>query len=290
MTYLDEADIRRGRETARRIWGNQASILVGDYLYSQAMALIASFHNHGINEVLADACRKMAEGEVLQLCANSQPDLEEAAYLKIVEYKTATLVAAACKVGGIIGGATLEEQALLYRYGMHLGMAFQLADDRLDYSADRERLGKSLGQDLRQGMITLPLLHLLQTCSPSDQRWLKDKIRSQAIEEQDLQKHSRPDEHPRVTRPMRLSERVSTLKPQLWNWNIFRIARPNNRWPSFLVTWSDEISSLSNFPSSLFRSIFACLPIPGIGTLHSSTSGAGKSMRPSAPIPRRMLR
>ncbi len=185
---LDEAEIRRGQETARQIWGNQASILVGDYLYSQAMALIASFHNHAINEVLADACRKMAEGEVLQLCANSQPDLEEADYLKIVEYKTATLVAAACKVGAIIGGASLEEQATLYRFGLHLGMAFQLADDRLDYSADRARLGKSLGQDLRQGMITLPLLHLLQTCPPSDQDWLKEKIVSRMIEDQDLQK------------------------------------------------------------------------------------------------------
>lgn len=183
---LDEADIRRGQKTARRIWGNQASILVGDYLYSQAMALIASFHNHGINEVLADACRKMAEGEVLQLCANSQPDLTEAAYLKIVEYKTATLVAASCKVGGIIGGASLEEQAALYRFGLHLGMAFQLADDRLDYAADRSRLGKSLGQDIRQGMITLPLLHLLQTCSPSEHTWLKEKILSHSVDDQDL--------------------------------------------------------------------------------------------------------
>ena len=185
---LDEADIRRGQETARRIWGNQASILVGDYLYSQAMALIATFHNHGINEVLADACRKMAEGEVLQLCANSQPDLLETDYLKIVEYKTATLVASACKVGAIIGGASLEEQAILYRFGLNLGMAFQLADDRLDYSADGARLGKSLGQDIRQGMITLPLLHLLQTSSPSDQQWLKEKILSRMIEDQDLQK------------------------------------------------------------------------------------------------------
>jgi octaprenyl-diphosphate synthase len=184
---LDEADIRRGQKTARRIWGNQASILVGDYLYSQAMALIATFHNHGINEVLADACRKMAEGEVLQLCANSQPDLTEAAYLKIVEYKTATLVAASCKVGGIIGGAPLEEQAALYRFGLHLGMAFQLADDRLDYAADRSRLGKSLGQDIRQGMITLPLLHLLQTCSPSENIWLKEKILSHSVDDQDLQ-------------------------------------------------------------------------------------------------------
>jgi octaprenyl-diphosphate synthase len=184
---LDEADIRRGQKTARRIWGNQASILVGDYLYSQAMALIASFHNHGINEVLADACRKMAEGEVLQLCANSQPDLTEASYLKIVEYKTATLVAASCKVGGIIGGASLEEQVALYRFGLHLGMAFQLADDRLDYAADRSRLGKSLGQDIRQGMITLPLLHLLQTCSSSERTWLQERILSHSVDDQALQ-------------------------------------------------------------------------------------------------------
>ncbi len=185
---IDEADMRRGKQTARRLWGNQASILVGDYLYSQAMALIASFHNHDINEIMADACRKMAEGEVLQLCANSQPDLTEEAYLKIVEYKTATLVAASCKVGAIIGGAPLEEQMALSRFGFNLGMAFQLADDWLDYSADRTRLGKSLGQDIRQGMITLPLLHLLQTCSPSEQSWLKEKIRSHSVDDQELER------------------------------------------------------------------------------------------------------
>jgi octaprenyl-diphosphate synthase len=185
---LDEADIRRGERTARSIWGNHASILVGDYLYSQAMTLIASFHDHGINEVMADACRKMAEGEVLQLCANSQPDLTEADYLKIVEYKTATLVAASCKVGAIIGGASLEEQMALYRFGYNLGMAFQLADDRLDYSADHTRLGKALGQDIRQGMITLPLLHLLQTCSASEQAWLREKILSHSVDDQELER------------------------------------------------------------------------------------------------------
>ena len=185
---LDEADIRRGEQTARRIWGNHASILVGDYLYSQAMALIASFHNHDINEIMADACRKMAEGEVLQLCANSQPDLTETAYLKIIEYKTATLVAASCKVGAIIGGASPEEQMALYRFGYNLGMAFQLADDRLDYSADHARLGKSLGQDIRQGMITLPLIHLLQTCSASEQDWLREKIVSHSVDDQELER------------------------------------------------------------------------------------------------------
>ena len=183
---LDEADIRRGEKTARRMWGNHASILVGDYLYSQAMALIASFHNHDINEIMADACRKMAEGEVLQLCANSQPDLTEADYLKIIEYKTATLVAASCKAGAIIGGASPQEQMALYRFGFNLGMAFQLADDRLDYSADHSKLGKSLGQDIRQGMITLPLIHLLQTCSADEQTWLKEKILSHSVNDQEL--------------------------------------------------------------------------------------------------------
>ncbi len=185
---IDEADMRRGEKTARQVWGNRASILVGDYLYSQAMALIASFHNHGINEIMADACRKMAEGEVLQLCANSQLDLTEEAYLQIVEYKTATLVAASCKVGAIIGGASLEEQQVLYRFGFNLGMAFQLADDRLDYSADHVRLGKSLGQDIRQGMITLPLIHLLQTCSASEQAWLRAKILSHSVDDQELER------------------------------------------------------------------------------------------------------
>ena len=157
---LDEADLRRGQKTARRIWGNQASILVGDYLYSRAMYQIAAFHNHGFNEVLADACSKMTEGEVLQLCANNRPDITEAEYIQIVEYKTATLVAASCKIGAMVGGASPAEQAALYRFGLNLGMAFQLADDRLDYMAEGERFGKSLGQDLRQGMMTLPLLHL----------------------------------------------------------------------------------------------------------------------------------
>jgi octaprenyl-diphosphate synthase len=185
---LDEADIRRGEKTARRVWGNHASILVGDYLYSQAMALIASFHNHDINEIMADACRKMAEGEVLQLCANSQPNLTEASYLKIIEYKTATLLAASCKAGAIVGGASLDEQMALHRFGFNLGMAFQLADDLLDYSANHVRFGKSLGQDIRQGMVTLPLIHLLQTCSDQEQNWLKEKILSRSVDGHELER------------------------------------------------------------------------------------------------------
>lgn len=150
------------------------------------MAQIAAFRNHGFNEVLAEACRKMAEGEILQLCANLREEITEAEYLQIVEYKTATLIAASCKVGAIIGGASAVEQAALYRFGLNLGMAFQVADDRLDYIADGEKLGKSLGQDLRQGMATLPLLHLFRTCSATEKAWIQTSIKKRAISDQDL--------------------------------------------------------------------------------------------------------
>ena len=183
---LDEADLRRGQQTARRIWGNHASILVGDYLYSRAMQQIAAFQNHTVNDVMAIACRKMAEGEILQLCVNRQPLLKETDYLRIVEYKTGALVAAACKVGAIIGGASPLQQESLYQFGLHLGIAFQLADDHLDYSATRDNLGKTLGQDLIQGMITLPLLSLLKACSYKERQDLVKKIESKTIEANDL--------------------------------------------------------------------------------------------------------
>ncbi len=183
---LDEADLRRGQRTARRIWGNHASILVGDYLYARAMQEIAAFQNHDVNDVMAIACRKMAEGEILQLCANRQPLLQEADYLRIVEYKTGALVASACKVGAIISGTSPMHQDRLYQFGLYLGIAFQLADDQLDYTANGESLGKTLGQDLMQGMITLPLLHLLQACSYEERQELTRNIESKTIEENDL--------------------------------------------------------------------------------------------------------
>ncbi|MDA0737818.1 MAG: polyprenyl synthetase family protein [Nitrospirae bacterium] len=192
---LDEADLRRGQQTARRIWGNHASILVGDYLYSRAMQQIAAFQNHDVNDVMAVACRKMAEGEILQLCANRQPLLNETDYLRIVEYKTGALVASACKVGAIIGGTSPAQQEGLYQFGLYLGIAFQLADDLLDYTANGDDLGKTLGQDLMQGMITMPLLHLLQTCSIEERQDLVQKIESKTIEDSDLLKITTMMEH-----------------------------------------------------------------------------------------------
>lgn len=183
---LDEAALRRGQPTARRIWGNRASILVGDYLYSRAMQHIAAFKHHDLNDTIATACRKMAEGEILQLCANQQPLLSESAYLQIVKYKTGALVATACKVGGMLGGVSPIQQEALYQFGLSLGIAFQLADDWLDYIANDKSMGKSLGQDLKQGMVTLPLIHLLQCLPAKDRQILASKIGNEAIEEDDL--------------------------------------------------------------------------------------------------------
>ncbi len=183
---VDDADIRRGRQTARKVWGNQVSILVGDYLYSKAICQIVGFRSQAINEVLSEACRKMAEGEVLQLYYNGNPQVTETEYLRIVEHKTAGLIAAACRMGAIIGGATEEQQAALFRFGQHIGIAFQVADDTLDYTANGDRLGKTLGQDLRQGKATLPLLHLLQHCPAEDRQLIKDRMETRNLTEPEL--------------------------------------------------------------------------------------------------------
>jgi octaprenyl-diphosphate synthase len=184
---VDDADLRRGRQTARRVWGNQVSILVGDYLYSKAICHIVGFRNQAINELLSDACRKMAEGEVLQLYFNGNPAMTESEYLRIIEYKTAGLIAASCGIGAIVGEAGAEQQAALFNFGQHLGIAFQLADDTLDYVASNgSRFGKSLGQDLRQGKATLPLLHLLQHCPEQERQMIKDRMETRSLTDADL--------------------------------------------------------------------------------------------------------
>lgn len=185
---VDDADLRRGKRTARKVWGNQISILVGDYLYSQAMCKVVEFRSQSINEVLAEACKKMAEGEVLQLYYNGNPAIPEADYIKIVEHKTAGLIAASCRMGAILADATESQQDALFRFGQFLGIAFQVADDPLDYTANGDSLGKTLGQDLRQGKATLPLLHLLRNCSESHRQMIKDRMETRTITDEDLQR------------------------------------------------------------------------------------------------------
>lgn len=185
---VDDADIRRGRQTARKVWGNQVSILVGDYLYSKAMCQVVEFRSQKINEVLAEACKKMAEGEVLQLYYNGNPSMPEGDYIKIVEHKTAGLIAASCRMGAILADASEAQQDCVFRFGQYLGIAFQVVDDTLDYTANGASLGKTLGQDLRQGKATLPLLHLLNHCSDRDRQMIKDRMETRTLTEGDLQR------------------------------------------------------------------------------------------------------
>ncbi|MBI4715850.1 MAG: polyprenyl synthetase family protein, partial [Nitrospirae bacterium] len=136
---IDDAPIRRGRKSPRMIWGNQASILVGDYLYTKALCLAVSLKNHEINETLSEVTRRMTEGELLQLFRNGDPEISEEDYLEIIGCKTAALMSAACRLGGIVGEGSEEKKEALTLYGRFIGTAFQLTDDALDYSADRDR-------------------------------------------------------------------------------------------------------------------------------------------------------
>jgi octaprenyl-diphosphate synthase len=158
---VDESDLRRGRKTANALFGNAASVLVGDFLYSRSFQLMVELERLEVMKVLADTTNAIAEGEVLQLLHIRNPDTDEPAYLKVIERKTAVLFAAATRLGALLAGADAAVQQRLHDYGMALGYAFQIADDVLDYSADEAALGKHLGDDLAEGKATLPLIHAI---------------------------------------------------------------------------------------------------------------------------------
>ncbi|WP_407352362.1 polyprenyl synthetase family protein [Luteimonas sp. R10] len=158
---VDESDLRRGRRTANAIWGNAASVLVGDFLYSRSFQLMVELDRMEVMRILADTTNRIAEGEVLQLLHVRNPDTDEAAYLDVIERKTAVLFAAGTRLGALAAGADAGAQQALYDYGLQLGHAFQIADDVLDYSADADALGKNLGDDLAEGKATLPLIHAM---------------------------------------------------------------------------------------------------------------------------------
>ena len=158
---VDESDLRRGRKTANALFGNAASVLVGDFLYSRSFQLMVELERLPVMKLLADTTNAIAEGEVLQLLHVRNPDTDEPAYLKVIERKTAVLFAAATQLGALLAGADEAVQQRLYDYGLALGHAFQIADDVLDYSADEAALGKHLGDDLAEGKATLPLIHAM---------------------------------------------------------------------------------------------------------------------------------
>ncbi|HEY6895828.1 MAG TPA: octaprenyl diphosphate synthase [Rhodocyclaceae bacterium] len=158
---VDESSLRRGRDTANALFGNAASVLVGDFLYSRAFQMMVGVGSMRIMEVLADATNVIAEGEVLQLMNCRNAEIEVDAYLQVIRYKTAKLFQAAARLGGIIGGADPALEEGLANYGMHLGTAFQLIDDVLDYSGEEAETGKHVGDDLAEGKPTLPLIHVM---------------------------------------------------------------------------------------------------------------------------------
>jgi octaprenyl-diphosphate synthase len=159
---VDESDLRRGRKTANALWGNAPSVLVGDFLYSRSFQLMVELESCEIMRVLADTTNAIAEGEVLQLLHVRNPDTDEAAYLQVIERKTAVLFAAATRLGALLAGADARTGQAMHDFGLHLGFAFQIADDVLDYTADPADLGKNLGDDLAEGKATLPLIHALE--------------------------------------------------------------------------------------------------------------------------------
>lgn len=159
---VDESDLRRGRATASALFGNAASVLVGDFLYSRAFQMMLEANDMRVMQTLADATNVIAEGEVLQLLNCHDADVDAANYLHVIHCKTAKLFEAAMRLGAILGGADAAVEDAAARYGMHLGTAFQLVDDVLDYSGNEQVIGKNLGDDLAEGKPTLPLIYAMQ--------------------------------------------------------------------------------------------------------------------------------
>ena len=159
---VDESALRRGRATANAAFGNAPAVLVGDFLYSRAFQMMVGIGSMRVMAVLADATNTIAEGEVLQLMNCNDPDIDEAAYLRVIRYKTAKLFEASTRLGAVLGGAAPAREAAMAAYGMHLGTAFQLVDDILDYSGDPASTGKNVGDDLAEGKPTLPLIHAIR--------------------------------------------------------------------------------------------------------------------------------
>ena len=173
---VDESALRRGRKTANSVFGNQASVLVGDFLYSRAFQMMVEVGEMDILDVLANATNTIAEGEVLQLMNCNNPDLAETDYLEVIFRKTAKLFEAGAECAAILAGNGEKTRKALVDYGRHLGLAFQLVDDALDYNASAEELGKNIGDDLAEGKSTLPLIYAMDKGSAAERHMIREAI------------------------------------------------------------------------------------------------------------------
>jgi octaprenyl-diphosphate synthase len=182
---LDNADIRRKKPSVNHVWGNSAAVLCGDFLYSKSFDIAVESNNIKFLKVLTDTTTKMAEGQILELIHTHNWRLSKAEYLEIITAKTAVLISAACACGAIIAGVHHGAVALLKKFGLYLGIAFQLMDDLLDYTSSEERFGKPVGKDLREGKITLPLIYTLDGIEYSEVGRLQDLFRNHQAQKED---------------------------------------------------------------------------------------------------------
>jgi octaprenyl-diphosphate synthase len=180
---VDSSDMRRGRDTANHVFGNEASVLVGDYLYSRSFQMMVELGDLRIQEVMANATNTIAEGEVLQLMNAHDPDTTEQRYLEVIYRKTAKLFEAGAQLAAILSGSPREIEQSMIEYGRHLGTAFQLVDDVLDYTASAEELGKNLGDDLAEGKPTLPVIYALANAQPAGAAQLRAAIENGGIDD-----------------------------------------------------------------------------------------------------------
>jgi len=173
---VDASELRRGNDTANSLWGNEAAVLVGDFLYSRAFEMMVDVDSMRVMDILATTTNRIAEGEVMQLMNVRNPDLTESHYVEVIQAKTARLFQAATELGGVLANKDANTCAALAQYGMHLGTAFQIADDVLDYQSDESTMGKNTGDDLAEGKTTLPLIHAMRDCNDSERTLLRDAI------------------------------------------------------------------------------------------------------------------
>jgi len=175
---IDGAEIRRNRPAANTLWGNQAVVLVGDFLYSKALMLAIEYDDMRIMKSLAEAANLMSEGEIMQLLHLGKIDIGEAEYFEVIRRKTAALMSSACRVGAILGGASEDQIERMADYGYHLGVAFQLVDDLLDYTGTSQELGKPVGRDFAERKATLPIIHAFCKSSEEERTWVKNLFSS----------------------------------------------------------------------------------------------------------------
>ncbi len=182
---VDESEMRRGQETSNAVWGNPASVLVGDFLYSRAFQMMVEVDSMAVMDILAETTNTIAEGEVMQLLHLGNPDTDEARYLEVIRCKTAKLFEAAARLGAVMAHAGRRLENAMAAYGMRLGNAFQLADDMLDYAGDQQELGKNVGDDLAEGKPTLPLIHVLRVGGEAERALVREAIENGGLDRLD---------------------------------------------------------------------------------------------------------